>query len=89
MATAFVMAEGSTIVDVAVKDGRFTTLVAALKAAKLDTTLMGQGPCTVFAPPDEAFAKLPAGTVSSTIFGTQFKLAPAANEFYNQNPGLL
>jgi len=67
MATSFAMAEGSTIVDVAVKDGRFTTLVAALKAAKLDTTLMGKGPFTVFAPTDEAFAKLPAGTVEALL----------------------
>jgi transforming growth factor-beta-induced protein len=56
-----------TVVDVAVKDGRFTTLVAALKAAKLDTTLMGAGPFTVFAPTDAAFAKLPAGTVDALL----------------------
>lgn len=67
MTTAFVMAEGKTIVDVAVQDGRFTTLVAALKAAKLDATLMSPGPFTVFAPTDEAFAKLPAGTVEALL----------------------
>ncbi len=59
--------EATTIVDVAVKDGRFTTLVAALKAAKLDGTLMGAGPFTVFAPTDAAFAKLPAGTVDALL----------------------
>jgi len=56
-----------TVVDVAVKDGRFTTLVAALKAANLDKTLMGVGPFTVFAPTDAAFAKLPAGTVDTLL----------------------
>lgn len=73
--TGVVMANGSkeqkmvsnTIVDVAVNDGRFTTLVAALKAAKLDATLMGEGPFTVFAPTDAAFAKLPAGTVDALL----------------------
>jgi len=59
--------EPSTIVDVAVKDGRFTTLVAALKAAKLDAALMEAGPFTVFAPTDAAFAKLPAGTVDALL----------------------
>ncbi len=58
---------GSTIVDIAVADGRFTTLVAALKAAKLDGVLSGPGPFTVFAPTDEAFAKLPAGTVEALL----------------------
>jgi transforming growth factor-beta-induced protein len=57
----------STIVDVAVKDGHFKTLVAALKAADLDGVLMGEGPFTVFAPTDKAFAKLPAGTVDSLL----------------------
>jgi transforming growth factor-beta-induced protein len=59
--------EPSTIVDVAVKDGRFTTLIAALKAAKLDSALMEAGPFTVFAPTDAAFAKLPAGTVEALL----------------------
>lgn len=58
---------GNTIVDVAVNNGNFTTLVAALKAAKLDTALMGDGPFTVFAPTDEAFSKLPAGTVDALL----------------------
>ena len=56
-----------TIVDIAVSDGRFTTLVAALQAAGLVETLQGAGPFTVFAPTDEAFAKLPAGTVEDLL----------------------
>lgn len=52
-----------TIVDVAVSNGSFKTLVAAVKAAGLVPTLSGKGPFTVFAPTDEAFSKLPAGTV--------------------------
>ncbi len=56
-----------TIVDVASADGRFTTLVAAVKAAGLVDTLSGEGPFTVFAPTDEAFAKLPAGTVDTLL----------------------
>ena len=51
-------AELGTIVDIAVADGRFTTLVAALQAADLVETLQGDGPFTVFAPTDEAFAAL-------------------------------
>jgi len=56
-----------TIVDVAVSAGSFNTLVAALKAADLVSTLQSDGPFTVFAPTDEAFAKLPAGTVESLL----------------------
>ena len=56
-----------TIVDVAVADGRFTTLAAALEAAGLIETLQGDGPFTVFAPTDDAFAKLPAGTVENLL----------------------
>jgi transforming growth factor-beta-induced protein len=55
------------IVDTAVADGRFTTLAAALGAAELIDTLKGEGPFTVFAPTDDAFAKLPAGTVESLL----------------------
>jgi transforming growth factor-beta-induced protein len=62
-----VILPGQTIVDVAVNDGRFTTLVAALQAAELVDTLQGEGPFTVFAPTDEAFAKLPAGTVEALL----------------------
>lgn len=57
----------NTIVDVAIANGSFTTLVAALKAANLVTALQGDGPFTVFAPSDAAFAKLPAGTVDALL----------------------
>jgi transforming growth factor-beta-induced protein len=59
--------EPQTIVDIAVADGRFTTLVAALQAAGLAETLAGEGPFTVFAPTDDAFAKLPEGTVDALL----------------------
>ena len=55
------------IVDTAVGAGSFKTLVAAVKAAGLVETLKGEGPFTVFAPTDEAFAKLPAGTVEALL----------------------
>lgn len=55
------------IVDTAVGAGTFKTLAAALGAAELVTTLKGAGPFTVFAPTDEAFAKLPAGTIDSLL----------------------
>jgi transforming growth factor-beta-induced protein len=55
------------IVDTAVAAGSFKTLAAALQAADLVGTLKGDGPFTVFAPTDEAFAKLPAGTVESLL----------------------
>ena len=55
------------IVDTAVKAGSFNTLVAAVKAAGLVDTLKGAGPFTVFAPTDEAFAKLPNGTVDALL----------------------
>lgn len=55
------------IVDTAVAAGTFKTLAAALGAADLVTTLKGQGPFTVFAPTDEAFAKLPPGTVENLL----------------------
>jgi uncharacterized surface protein with fasciclin (FAS1) repeats len=55
------------IVDTAVKAGTFNTLVAAVKAAGLVETLKGTGPFTVFAPTDEAFAKLPKGTVEDLL----------------------
>ena len=56
-----------TMIDVAVADGRFKTLVAAVKAAGLDGVLAGPGPFTVFAPTDAAFGKLPAGTVENLL----------------------
>jgi uncharacterized surface protein with fasciclin (FAS1) repeats len=73
--TAFSLAVGSTngraadmnIVDTAVEAGQFTTLATALEAAGLVETLKGPGPFTVFAPTDEAFAKLPDGTVETLL----------------------
>ena len=55
------------VVDTAVNAGSFSTLVAAIKAAGLVETLKGAGPFTVFAPTDEAFAKLPSGTVEGLL----------------------
>ena len=55
------------IVDTAVSAGSFTTLVAAVQAAGLVDTLKGPGPFTVFAPTDDAFKKLPAGTVEGLL----------------------
>jgi uncharacterized surface protein with fasciclin (FAS1) repeats len=55
------------IVDTAVSAGSFTTLAKALTAADLVATLKGAGPFTVFAPTDEAFAKLPAGTLENLL----------------------
>jgi uncharacterized surface protein with fasciclin (FAS1) repeats len=59
--------EQPDIVDTAVTDGRFTTLVAAVQAADLAETLKSEGPFTVFAPTDEAFAALPEGTLDSLL----------------------
>jgi len=66
-ATASAAEAKKDIVDTAVAAGSFKTLVAAVKAAGLAETLKGPGPFTVFAPTDEAFAKLPAGTVESLL----------------------
>lgn len=55
------------IVDTAINAGTFNTLVTAITTAGLDTTLKGPGPFTVFAPTDEAFSKLPSGTVESLL----------------------
>ena len=55
------------VVDTAVSAGSFGTLVAAVKAAGLVDTLKGEGPFTVFAPTDDAFAKLPEGTVENLL----------------------
>lgn len=59
--------EKATIVDVAVGAGSFQTLVTALKAANLVDTLKGDGPFTVFAPTDDAFAALPEGTLDALL----------------------
>jgi len=60
-------AQARDIVDTAVAAGSFNTLAKALTAADLIGTLKGEGPFTVFAPTDEAFAKLPAGTLESLL----------------------
>jgi transforming growth factor-beta-induced protein len=65
--TSNVFAATKDIVDTAVAAGDFKTLAAALQAAGLVDTLKGPGPFTVFAPTDEAFAKLPAGTVEELL----------------------
>ena len=62
-----VSAQAKDIVDTAVGAGTFNTLAAALTAAGLVETLKGEGPFTVFAPTDEAFAALPEGTVESLL----------------------
>jgi len=72
VASAFMVAnifaaDEKDIVDTAVENGGFKTLAAALKAADLIETLKGKGPFTVFAPTDEAFAKLPEGTVETLL----------------------
>ena len=58
---------GDTIVDVAITNGSFETLVAAVQAAGLVETLSSEGPFTVFAPTDEAFAALPEGTLDTLL----------------------
>ena len=65
--TSALAAAKKDIVDTAVAAGDFKTLAAALQAAGLVDTLKGPGPFTVFAPTDEAFAKLPAGTVEELL----------------------
>ncbi len=67
LALSAVAAKAADIVDTAVSAGQFETLVAAVKAAGLVDTLKGDGPYTVFAPTDEAFAKLPDGTVENLL----------------------
>jgi transforming growth factor-beta-induced protein len=68
-ATAFAgsYSKSADIVDTAVSAGDFNTLVAAVQAADLVDTLKGEGPFTVFAPTDAAFAKLPAGTLEALL----------------------
>lgn len=64
---AFAGGHSKDIVDTAIDAGSFTTLVAAVQAAGLVDTLKGEGPFTVFAPTDEAFAALPEGTVEALL----------------------
>ena len=65
--TEEIVEEAQSIVDIAVADGRFETLVAAVTAAGLAETLSSDGLFTVFAPTDDAFAKLPEGTVEALL----------------------
>ncbi len=74
------------IVDTAVGAGKFETLVTAVKAAGLVETLKGKGPFTVFAPTDEAFAKLPKGTVED-LLKPENKAKLAAILTYHVVPG--
>ena len=67
LALSFSAAKAADIVDTAVAAGSFKTLVTAVKAAGLVETLKGRGPFTVFAPTDEAFAKLPVGTLENLL----------------------
>ena len=67
LSSTFSRAKSQDIVDTAVAAGQFNTLAAALKSAGLVDTLKGSGPVTVFAPPDAAFAKLPAGTLENLL----------------------
>jgi uncharacterized surface protein with fasciclin (FAS1) repeats len=76
----------NTIVDVAVAAGNFKTLVKAVQAAGLAETLSGPGPFTVFAPTDEAFAKLPAGTLDALL---KDKLKLTAILTYHVVPGVV
>lgn len=62
-----ISAQDKTVVEIAAGNDNFTTLVAAVKAAGLAGTLSGEGPFTVFAPTDEAFAALPAGLVAALV----------------------
>jgi uncharacterized surface protein with fasciclin (FAS1) repeats len=85
-ALATANAATSDIVDTAVANGKFTTLVTAVKAAGLVETLKGPGPFTVFAPSDEAFAKLPKGTVED-LLKPENKAKLAAILTYHVIPG--
>lgn len=81
---AFAAGHSMDIVDTAVDAGTFTTLVAAVEAAGLVETLKGEGPFTVFAPTDEAFAALPEGTVEGLLADPE---ALAAILTYHVVPG--
>lgn len=75
-------ANAQTIVDAAVGSKDHTTLVAALKAANLVETLQGKGPFTVFAPVNDAFAKLPAGTVEFLLKPENSKMLSAVLTYH-------
>ena len=84
--STFARATNQDIVDTAVGAGQFKTLAAALGAAGLVETLKGPGPFTVFAPTDEAFANLPAGTVEN-LLKPENKAKLAAILTYHVVPG--
>jgi len=86
LAGAGLKAAEKDIVDTAVEAGSFKTLVAAVQAAGLVDTLKGKGPLTVFAPTDEAFAKLPEGTVE-TLLKPENKAKLVAILTYHVAPG--
>src|SRR3954447_12631848 len=88
IASSALAAPKSDIVDTAVAAGSFKTLAQALQAADLVDTLKGKGPFTVFAPTDEAFAKLPAGTLD-TLLKPENKAKLAAILTYHVVPGTL
>ena len=67
MTTAAPTTAAADIVDTAVAAGEFSTLITAVEAAGIEDTLRGEGPFTVFAPTDDAFAALPAGTVDTLL----------------------
>jgi transforming growth factor-beta-induced protein len=85
--TATPVPEMKDIVQTAVADGRFTTLVSAVQAADLASTLSGPGPYTVFAPTDDAFKKLPAGTVETLLKDPKGQLSQIL--LYHVVPGKL
>lgn len=85
-APASVAAKMPSLVDVAMADGNFTTLIAALKAAGLDSTLAGDGPFTIFAPSDEAFKKID-GDVLEDLLANKDKLTKVLT--YHVLPGAL
>jgi uncharacterized surface protein with fasciclin (FAS1) repeats len=80
------IAQAADVVDTAVANGNFKTLVAAVQAAGLAETLKGSGPFTVFAPTDAAFAALPAGTVD-TLLKPENKAKLVAVLTYHVVPG--
>jgi uncharacterized surface protein with fasciclin (FAS1) repeats len=84
LAAATSIAFAADILDTAVSAGQFKTLVKAVQEAGLVDTLKGEGPFTVFAPTDEAFAKLPAGTLDALL---QDKEKLAAVLTYHVVPG--
>ena len=83
--TTAVNAQTKDIVDTAVAAGSFKTLAKALAAADLVQTLKGPGPFTVFAPTDEAFAKLPAGTIE-TLLKPENKASCSASSRITSSP---